>query len=182
MKVHHGLHYSITVITFGFRYVSTILYFNNSQITINFEPFQCVPGTWYLATDMQLYLLIPFLVLLMQLKTYFAKLFICSSLIFILIDFFHLAPNIAPFYMEDNYHSIRARIVPWLTGVILGYVLWKMRSKNSIQIPKVVMTSESNSDGTQIITKFTPVSVPEHTSFECINLCIDEAYIHDCDD
>lgn len=46
--------------------------------------FQCVLGSWYLAADMHLYLLTPFLVLLLQRHP---KRFMCFSTVFISIDF-----------------------------------------------------------------------------------------------
>ena len=63
----------------------------------------------------------------------------------------------------------------WLRPVENAFEKFNSNTKGSNK-------SESDSNGTQIITKFTSVSVPEHTSFDCINLCIDEAYIHGCND
>ena len=94
-----------------------------------------MPGSWYLATDMQLYLLTPFLVVLLQ---RYPKPFIYFSSVFLSIDFFNLAKYSKLFHVEDKYFTVRARISPWLIGIVFAYVQLKMRSDKSFLIPKVV--------------------------------------------
>lgn len=129
----------------------TFLYYNNYFITevnnqtflqllhktinlkmINFEWLQCIPGSWFLATDMQLYLLTPFLVILLQ---RFPKLFIGFSMAMAVFDLF----NSEAVGVGEIYLLVRARIVPWLIGVILAYVLFQIRFKKPFQVPKVII-------------------------------------------
>ncbi|XP_055300689.1 nose resistant to fluoxetine protein 6-like isoform X2 [Sitodiplosis mosellana] len=104
----------------------TLLYYSNYYLI------ECVHGSWYLATDMQLYLITPFMVMLMQRCP---KRFMGFSFAIILIDFFILALNSERFGLE-NYYSVRARISTWLIGVIFAYILFEMRSRKHIRIPK----------------------------------------------
>lgn len=130
----------------------TLLYYNNyvnvevrfrneiiPQLTHNetkFESLQCVPGSWFLSTDMQFYLLTPFLTMIMY---RFPKLFMTFPLAVTVLDLFDLAPDIAYFRVEENYYSLRARIVPWMTGVVLAYVLFQIRQNyQHFRIPKVI--------------------------------------------
>ncbi|XP_055308474.1 nose resistant to fluoxetine protein 6-like [Sitodiplosis mosellana] len=108
----------------------SLLYIDNIRLK------QCVPGAWYLAADMQLYLLTPFLVLLLQ---RYPKRFMGFSFAIVSIDLI-LSLNKEFFGLGgyDKYFTTRSRITPWLIGVNFAYVLLQMRSTKPIRIPKLL--------------------------------------------
>ncbi|XP_055326387.1 nose resistant to fluoxetine protein 6-like [Sitodiplosis mosellana] len=108
----------------------SILYFDNLRMK------QCVLGSWYLAADMHLYLLTPFLVLLLQRHP---KRFMAFSSVFISIDFI-LSLDKKLFGLDgyDSHFTTQSHITPWLIGVIFAYILLRMRSTTPIRLPKLL--------------------------------------------
>ncbi|XP_055297735.1 nose resistant to fluoxetine protein 6-like isoform X2 [Sitodiplosis mosellana] len=100
----------------------------------NFRNIQCVPGSWYLAADMHMYILTPFLVLLLQ---RYPRRFMGFSFVIVSIDFI-LSLDKDLFGLEgyNSYVPTRSRITPWLIGVNFAYILLQNRSRKPIRIPK----------------------------------------------
>ncbi|XP_055308663.1 nose resistant to fluoxetine protein 6-like, partial [Sitodiplosis mosellana] len=112
----------------------SLLYFDNIWKK------QCVPGAWYLAADMQLYLLTPFMVLLLQdyPKRFMgvSNFLVWEGLYFWHYIFIRKFNNMQNSFKirYDNYMTTQSRITPWLIGVNFAYVLLQMRSTKPIRI------------------------------------------------
>ncbi|CAH1378595.1 unnamed protein product [Tenebrio molitor] len=108
----------------------------------------CIPQSWYLSVDMQLFLVSPIILVLMRqwpiwgyiLLTILSVLSMVAS--FLIGWFFELdgqlsgniSGNITD-YMEYYYMPTHTRMVPYLIGVMLGYAIYKM--KTSGKTPKI---------------------------------------------
>lgn len=127
---------------------------------------KCLIHTWYLSADTQLYILAPFVVQLIfffKFKAIFALTlsiigcivwtigtYIKTDLTLVLVsgDFnlgkYKILNKMRIFFVFSDFHRrffatyipTHARFMPWLIGIFLGYILYKMRNKK-IRIPTV---------------------------------------------
>ncbi|KAJ9595275.1 hypothetical protein L9F63_027342, partial [Diploptera punctata] len=114
----------------------------------------CVPTSWYLAVDLQLYLISPIILFGLLKKPRITYVFICTaSLIGIIIIFIQSSlTEISPNYVHINlqmpasFYYTHMRYVPWLIGIILGYILhettaWRSEVKFGLsRLSKVIVT------------------------------------------
>ena len=112
---------------------SNLLYINN------FYPYQlnseCIGWVWYLATDMQFYIISPPIIWLLfrflPLGVISLSVLLCSSLIATgaIAGYYQYDANIFiksnPAYSDDIYIKPYCRIAPYLVGLALGYVFFK---------------------------------------------------------
>ncbi|KAJ8951677.1 hypothetical protein NQ318_012218 [Aromia moschata] len=117
----------------------------------------CLSHTWYLSVDMQLYLISPLILLPLwkQPKMGVAFLGLCVSASIVVP--FYVAyekqlmgmPGIFPLegtlnryteYLLDYYYRTHARATPWFIGVLLGYILYRVKCENlrKPEIKKIV--------------------------------------------
>ncbi|XP_059480843.1 O-acyltransferase like protein-like [Neocloeon triangulifer] len=122
------------------------LYVNN---IVNSEDL-CIVQTWYLGADMQLYLVAPLIIHLLWRwptigKQIFAFVFFLSMLIPAAIVYLTgAAPLYAASYTDEQiidylkwlHYFTPNRITPYMVGIALGFVLWKLKSGDSEKMPK----------------------------------------------
>ncbi|XP_018573256.1 uncharacterized protein LOC108912502 [Anoplophora glabripennis] len=106
----------------------------------------CIRHTWYLAVDTQLYFLSPLLLIPLTKWPKFALsvvgslIVVCCTLAFIISWEKNFGPaffNISDEQMKYLYSAPHVRAPAWLVGFLLGYILFKMRSR-PLKINKTV--------------------------------------------
>ena len=123
---------------------TNLLYINN------FVPWKatgaCLGQSWYLANDMQFFVLAPLFILLLFRKPIFGVLatsgtIICSAVAAAVITaYYHLGPADTVDNNQDNfwllYNKPWIRIIPYLVGILGGWFYWKYGE----QITQIVRT------------------------------------------
>ncbi|XP_055613166.1 nose resistant to fluoxetine protein 6-like [Uranotaenia lowii] len=108
----------------------------------------CLPHTWYLAVDMQLYILSPLILIplwkygkrFIPVISMLALLSISCVFATFLYNDFRLNIAFSRNEMEKKtYHPTHARMSVWLFGVMFGYLLHKTKS-STIRLPKPILT------------------------------------------
>ncbi|XP_055546757.1 nose resistant to fluoxetine protein 6-like [Wyeomyia smithii] len=114
----------------------------------------CIPHTWYLSIDMQLYIVTPLLVYaLWKLGVQFAPalaLLMMASMVCVFATFssndFWLNPEMTPdreaHRLRSTYYATHARMSVWFFGIAFGYFLFRTREKQ-VKWSPVVLTSVS---------------------------------------
>ncbi|KAK9869958.1 hypothetical protein WA026_006056 [Henosepilachna vigintioctopunctata] len=116
---------------------STLLYIQN-YVSI---PKVCAGHCWYLAIDMQLYILSPFI--MYSMKRYTKLSFVCLGAVISIItgvNFYvawikkygALVSNIyidSTDYQSNFYLKTHVRAGPWLFGILAGYIIFEMKQK-----------------------------------------------------
>ncbi|XP_059481567.1 nose resistant to fluoxetine protein 6-like isoform X2 [Neocloeon triangulifer] len=123
-----------------------ILYVNN-----NVNPTEsCIAQSWYLAADMQFYIAAPIFIQLICRwpnigKKIFAFIFFSSLLIPAAIVYFtRAAPSYAASFTDEGilkyikwlHFSTLNRITPYMVGIALGFVLWKLKNGEDQKLSK----------------------------------------------
>ncbi|XP_039294753.1 nose resistant to fluoxetine protein 6 [Nilaparvata lugens] len=118
---------------------TNVLFINNYV-----EPdFQCIPSSWYLSVDMQLYILSPLILIPLYRwkkspKYLISALIIVGNVISFGVSYYNEFP--AGSVVSSNYDAARkhagqyvtthTRLGPWGVGIGLGYILFLTRGKN----------------------------------------------------
>lgn len=96
----------------------------------------CAPHTWYLSADFQLFIVSPFLIYPAWRWgwKYLWSLLLLALMSSVYVLYIGLTKEIRIWPRTDDYDKLiyyptHARMGPWLLGLILGYVLYKLRNK-----------------------------------------------------
>jgi len=128
---------------------ATLLYIQNYYY-IGTQPVgasMCIPQSWYLAVDTQLYILSPLVLIPLWKWGYKAVVPIivlallsngCVFTLFMNRGFstFNLGDILTMERMRLTYMPTHARYAPWLIGVLVGFMMYRSKNHN-IRIPKV---------------------------------------------
>ncbi|KAK4876119.1 hypothetical protein RN001_012541 [Aquatica leii] len=119
----------------------TIFYINNYGYD------QCIPHTWYLSVDMQLFVIAPFILLLLQKKPYLGLSLIgvlgaIVTAVTMAITWINDIDSNGAYtnkynFMTYYYEKTYTRATPWFIGMAAGYIIYKTQQKQA----KVVMNS-----------------------------------------
>ncbi|KAF5288412.1 hypothetical protein FQR65_LT12025 [Abscondita terminalis] len=112
-----------------------VLYINNFDLN------RCLAQTWYIAVDTQLYVISPIILILLQRKPklgliLIGALIVCSSTTsFIITWIYNLGTNnifmVPEQYLELYYTKPYTRASPWLIGLLLGYLICRIKNNTS---------------------------------------------------
>ncbi|XP_055370763.1 uncharacterized protein LOC129605190 [Condylostylus longicornis] len=132
------------------KWWATLIYVQNYVMDGPIGQTICIPQSWYLAVDTQLFLLSP--LVLLPLWKWGRKMILpiiilallsnaCVFTIFMKWDFSTIKSSALLFTMERmkmTYVPTHARYAPWLIGILIGYFLFETKNKKT-KLPKVVV-------------------------------------------
>jgi peptidoglycan/LPS O-acetylase OafA/YrhL len=101
----------------------------------------CLNHGWYLSADFQLFIISPFIILILH--KYGKKLLIIPALLFLATVIYIIsisivfeigmpAPSTSQNYLDLIYFPTHSRAGPWFVGIILGYCLFRIQGKTIV--------------------------------------------------
>jgi len=129
---------------------TNILYINNLKWVSDTQP-MCMPVSWYLANDMQFFLISPLIIYPIWRYPAFGLgagilWLIAGTIIPIMIVYFNDFPLSVSFmtgetfsYYSNFYVVPWCRFQPYVTGILFGWLLHKMRSQQKLQLSSFVV-------------------------------------------